>query len=276
MKAQESQNGMAIRCPQCKFTGKLADQSRLITDQYLLCPRCHTRISVQELKDSSIDPTFKTDLQYKQPHKLHWETRSSWLDIVAFWRTSSDILFHPSATFTAVNYSGGIRASLIFALVYGSLGQLLARYWFTLLGIHYGILEGDAVTNALRFAGVALSAPISVFIFVFVTACLAHIFLKLLFAAKRPFSATVQVVAYGSGAAPLFNVIPILGSLLVPVWALAIWCIGLAKAHQTSKIRTFLALFLPFVLTGLLVAGVIFVIAAKGVMEVLRTIHLNV
>ena len=276
MKAQESQNGMAIRCPKCKFTGRLTAESRLIADQYPLCPRCHTRIPVPELKDSSIDPTLQTDLHCKQPHKLHWERRSSWLDIVAFWRTSSDILFHPSATFTAVNYSGGIRASLIFALVYGSLGQLLGRYWFTLLGIHYGILEGDAVTNALRFAGVALSAPIFVFMFVFVTACLTHIFLKLLSAAKRPFSATVQVVAYGSGAAPLFNIIPILGSLLVPVWALAIWCIGLAKAHQTSRVRTFLALFLPFVLTGLLVAGVIFVLAAKGVMEVLRAIHLNV
>ena len=275
MKARESQNGVAIRCPKCKFTGKLTARSRLIADQYALCPRCHARIPVREFKDSSIDPSFQAELQGKQPHRLHWETRSSWLDIAAFWRTSSDILFHPSATFSAVNYSGGIRASLIFAIVYGSLGQLLGRYWFTLLGIHYGILEGDAVTNALRFAGVALSAPISVLMFVFVTAGLAHIFLKLLFAARRPFSATVQVVAYGSGAAPLFNVIPILGSLLVPVWALAIWCIGLAKAHQTSRVRTFLSLFLPFVLIGLLAAGVIFVLAAKGVIELLRTVHLN-
>ncbi len=275
MKARENQNGMAIRCPKCNFTAKLTARSRLIADQYPLCPRCQTRIPLRELKDYSIEPTFQTAMQGRQPHKVHWEARSSWLDLAAFWRMSSDILFHPSATFTALNYNVGIRASLIFALVYGSLGQLLGRYWFTLLGIHYGILEGDAVTNALRFAGVALSVPVSVLIFVFVTACLAHIFLKLLFAAKRPFSATVQVVAYGSGAAPLFNVIPILGSLLVPVWALAIWCIGLAKAHQTSRVRTFLALFLPFVLTIVLAAGVIFVLVAEGVMEVLRTIHLN-
>jgi hypothetical protein len=98
--------------------------------------------------------------------------------------------------------------------------------------------------------------------------------LLLLFAAKRSFSATVQVVAYGSGAASLLNVIPILGSFLVPSWALVIWCIGLAKAHQTSKVRTFLALLLPFVLTGLLVFGVILIIAANGVLELIERIHL--
>jgi hypothetical protein len=221
-----------------------------------------------------VDSFVRDVRELQQRQRVHWETRSSWLDLTAFWRTAVNLLFHPSATFAALNFSGDIRSSLVFALVYGSLGQLLGRYWFTLLGIHYGILEGNALTNTVRFAGVALSVPISLLIFVFVAAGLVHISLLLLFAAKRSFSATVQVVAYGSGAASLLNVIPILGSFLVPSWALVIWCIGLAKAHQTSKVRTFLALLLPFVLTGLLVFGVILIIAANGVLELIERIHL--
>jgi hypothetical protein len=225
-----------------------------------------------DLKDTPVDSLVGDDAVRQQPERVCWETRSSWLDLAAFWRTGWRILFQPSAAFAALTYNGGIRSSLTFALVYGSLGQLLGRYWFTLLGIRYGVLAGDALTNTLRFAGVALSIPLSLLIFVFVTAGLVHLCLRLLSATQRSFTATVQVVAYGAGAAPLLNVIPILGSFLVPVWALVIYCVGLAEAHQTSKLRTFLALLLPVILSGLLIVGVILAIAAKGVMEILRTI----
>lgn len=267
---------MVIRCPTCNFTGKLTHRSRLTADQYPVCPRCHTLIPVPDLKGTPVDPLLKAELDRQRQRRVHWETRSSWLDLAAFWRTSSNILFHPSATFADLNYSSGTRSSLVFAIVYGSLGQLLGRYWFTLLGIHYGVFEGDALTNTLRFAVVALFVPISVLIFVFFTASLVHIFLRLLFAAKRTFSATVQVVAYGSGAASLLNVIPILGSFLAPIWALVVWCIGLARAHQTSRAKTGLALLLPFVLAVLFVLALIAVIAAQGVMELLRTIQVDI
>ena len=228
-----------------------------------------------DLKDISAVSHVRQDLEGQPPERVHWETRSSWLDLAAFGRTSLNILFDPSATFAALNYDAGVRSSLIFALVYGSLGQLLGRYWFTLLGIHYGILEADPVANTARFAGIVLSTPILLLIFIFFTACLVHVFLRLLFTGKSSFSATVQILAYGSGATSLLNVIPLLGSALVPVWALVLWCIGLAKAHQTSKVRTFLALLLSLVFIGLLIVGAVLVVAAMGVLEVLQGIDLR-
>ena len=267
---------MIIRCPKCNFTAKLTDRSRQTGDIQPLCPRCHALMPLSGLKETAVDSVVPDELARPQPQRLPWEMRSSWLDLAAFWRTSASILFHPSATFTALKYNSGIRSSLIFALVYGSLGQLLGRYWFILLGIHYGILEGDALASTLRFAGVILTAPIFFLIFIFFTAGLVHFFLLLLFAAKRPFSTTVQVVAYGSGAASLLNVIPLLGSFLAPVWALVIWCIGLAKAHQTSKVRTYLAILSPIVFISLLVVAIILVIAALGFVELLEMIQLQV
>ena len=266
---------MVIRCPKCNFTAKLVNRSHPVAAQYPHCPRCHTQIPLPASRDNSAVSLVQAEPERSQPLGVPWEARSSWLDLASFWRTSLNVLFHPSATFSALDYSGGIRSSLLFALVYGSLGHILGRYWFTLLGIHYGILEGDALTNTLRFAAVALSVPLSLLIFMFVTASLGHICLRMLFAAKRSFAATFQVVAYGSGAVSLFNLIPVVGSFLVPAWAFAVWCIGLAKAHQTSRARTLLALLLPVLITGLLVALAILVVAAKGLMEVLRNIQLH-
>ncbi len=265
---------MVIRCPKCRFTAKFTDRGRPAADPQPLCPRCQTPIPISGLKGVFTGSPAKDRSKRQQPLEVEWERRSSWLDLAAFWRTTSNILFHPSATFTALNYNAGIRSSLVFALVYGSLGQLLGRYWFTILGIYFGILEGNALVNTVRFAGAAMTAPVLLLVFVFFTAALVHFSLRLLFASRRSFSATVQVVAYGSGAAPVFNVIPILGSFLVPVWALTVWCIGLAKAHQTSKVRTFLALLLPLALTVLLIMGVVLTIAAVGIVEFLRTVHL--
>lgn len=267
---------MIIRCPTCNFSGKLTDRSRQTGDTQPLCPRCHALMPLPGLKEAAVGSDDQDELAHQHPQGVPWEMRSSWLDLAAFWRTSASILFHPSATFTALKYNSGIRSSLIFALVYGSFGHLLGRYWFILLGIHYGILEDGAISNTLRFTGVILSAPILFLIFIFFTAGLVHFFLLLLFAAKRPFSATVQVVAYGSGAASLLNVVPVLGSFLAPVWALVVWCIGLAKAHQTSKVRTYLAILLPFVFISLLVVATILVIAALGIVELLDIIQLQV
>lgn len=230
-------------------------------------------MTVPDLSRSSPAPSLVSEAHHGQSRTLSWEDRSSWLDVAAVWKTSLSVLFHPSRTFAGLNYDAGIRGCLTYALVYGSLGQIIGRYWLTVAGILSGVLKGDALTNTVQFAEASLITPIALLVSLFFTAGLVHLILRLLVPGCRPFSATFQVMAYISAATSLLQVIPLLGNLLMPIWALVLSCIGLAAAHQTSKTRAFLALLLPFIVAGLFIAVVLFVLAAMGMLEFLQTIR---
>ena len=263
---------MIIRCPKCKFAGAISNTKRLTVDQPLFCPRCQTLMIYPDEQHVPIAAFTRSERQDEQPRRVKWEARASWLDMAAFWQTSKNILFHPAATFTALNYEAGIRSSLVYLLVYGSLGQIIGRYWFTLLDIHYGILDGNALNNTIRFGGTILFTPLLFLAIIFVAAGLIHFVLRILLAARRPFSATFQVVAYASGATSLFNVIPFVGRFIMPIWALVLYSVGLTKAHQTSRKKISFALLLLLVIAGFSALGVFLVSAVFRVLEVLLTI----
>jgi hypothetical protein len=79
-------------------------------------------------------------------------------------------------------------------------------------------------------------------------------------------------MAYASGAASMINVIPFLGRIVMPLWALVLYFVGLSKAHQTSKAKVFFALFLPLLILGLLALGVILAIVVSHVLEFLQVL----
>jgi hypothetical protein len=215
----------------------------------------------------------EVELQPRPHHKIDWEARTSWLDLVAFWRTSKNILFRPAATFAALDYEAGIRSAMVYLLVYGSLGQIIGRYWFTLLGIRYGILEGNALDNTIHFAVAVLFTPIVLLAFILAVAGLVHLVLRILRGTRRPFTATFQVMAYASGAISLVNVIPIVGRFIMVIWALLLYFVGLAKAHQTSKTRVFFALLAPLVLAGLCITGIVLLHIIMHVLDFLEAIQ---
>jgi len=264
---------MVIRCPKCKFTGALTEKSRLAADDVLYCPRCQTLMIYPDEQHVPIAAFTRSERQDEQPRRVKWEARASWLDMAAFWQTTKNILFHPAVTFTTLNYEAGISSSLVYLLVYGSLGQIIGRYWFTLLGIRYGILEGNALSNTIHFGGVVLLTPIMLFASIFIVAGLVHLVLRMLLATQRPFATTFQVMAYASGATSLVNVIPFVGRFIMPIWALVLYFVGLVKAHQTSKTRVFFALLLPLVLAGLFITGIVLLHIAMHVLDFLEAIQ---
>ena len=239
----------------------------------MFCPRCQTLILYPDEYDTPITSSIRRDRQPVKPQKVNWEMRESWLDMAAFWRISKSILFRPSATFSALNYDSGMLSALVYLFIYGSLGQIIGRYWFTLLGIHYGILQGSPLSNTLHFATTVLFTPPLFLAVVFVAAVLVHFVLRILLAAQRPFSATFQVMAYGSGAASIINVIPFVGRIIMPFWALGLYFVGLCRAHQTSKAKVLFALFLPLAMLGFLALVVILIIAVSHVLEFFEAIR---
>ena len=177
---------MVLCCPACKFTANLSDPGLLNPDTPPSCPRCHTVLIQPEPNVHSALVARRYEPAAQPMSEFPWEERSSWLDLLAFWRTTLEILFSPSKAFSSLNYDGGVRSSLVYALVYGSLGHIVGRYWLTLAGIQYGILEADPLGNSLRFAVTSLFAPILLLIYVLVSASLIHLFLLLLGGSHRP------------------------------------------------------------------------------------------
>jgi hypothetical protein len=264
---------MVIRCPHCKFTGAHREESSSAADHILYCPRCQTPMSFTDQPDPTATSGAEAVLQPQLHHGIDWERRTSWLDLVAFWRTTKNILFRPAATFTALNYEAGIGSSIVYLLVYGSLGQVIGRYWFTLLGIRYGILEGNALDNTIHFAVAVLLTPAVLLAFILVVAGLVHLLLRILRATHRPYAATFQVMAYASGATSFVNVIPIVGRFIMPVWALVLYFVGLAKAHQTSKTRVLVALLAPLVFAGVFITGIVLLHLVTHVLDLLEAIQ---
>lgn len=257
---------MVITCPQCQFTAQVSDSKLLGPAASSVCPRCGTAILLQPSAPPATSPAEAPPRP--EERRFPWETRTSALDLGALWRTTREILFHPKRAFSSASYDAGSRSALIYALVYGSLGQILAIYWGTLGGILEGTIETGTVETTLLFAGTALLTPVFFLIVLYLGAGLVHLFLKLLRGVRRPFAATFQVAAYVCGATSLVNLLPlsllpVVGGMIISVWALVLNCIGLASAHQTSTARALLALVLPLlllvgiaVLFALLVAAV--------------------
>ena len=261
---------MIIRCPKCKFAGAISATDRGEVEQPFFCPRCQTLIIYPDEQIASVASSVQSVRKTSPSQGVDWERRSSWLDLPAFWRTSKSILFHPSAIFSALDYDSGVFNSLVYLLIYGSLGQIIGRYWTTLLGIHYGIIESNPLDNTVHFAGTILLTPVILLALIMVAAGLVHLVLRILLATRRPFSATFQVMAYASGATSIVNVIPFMGRIVMPLWALILYLVGLSKAHHTSKAKVFFALVLPLVMLGFLAIAVILAITISHVLEFLQ------
>jgi hypothetical protein len=264
---------MVITCPRCQFTAHLSD-ARLTGAESPVCPRCKTPMPFL-----SPETSFAAAEAPPQPEerRLPWEIRASALDLGALWRTTWDILFSPKAAFSSVSYEAGKRSSLLYALIYGSLGQILGIYWLTVAGILENTVEAGTLENTIWFAGAATVTPLFLGISLYIAAGLAHLFLKVLRGARRPFSATFQVSAYVTGATSLlnllpFNLIPIAGSMIIPLWALVLNSVGLARAHQTSTIRALFALLLPLVILAGVVLLIVVAVATFGLLGMLQAL----
>ena len=264
---------MVITCPRCQLTAHLSD-ARLRNAAFPVCPRCKTTIP---FLPPEAPPAPAEASPRPEDGRLPWETRSSALDLGALWRTTRDILFRPGAAFSSVSYEAGKRSCLLYALIFGSIGQILGIYWLTVAGILGNTIEAGTLENTIWFAGAALLTPLFLLVSLYIAAGLAHVFLNVLRGARRPFSATFQVSAYVTGATSLvnlfpLNLIPVAGSMIIPIWALVLNSIGLARAHQTSTIKALFALLLPLIILVGVVLFIVVAVATIGVLGVFQAL----
>jgi hypothetical protein len=182
---------------------------------------------------------------------LPWDERQTKGLFNAFLETLQMVLTKPSAAFTVMKREGGLGEPLLYAIIGGTFGGVFAvTYNFALrsvtpFGARYGAL-------AHLFAGVGwifllVLIPLFVLIGMFIASAILHVCLMIVGGAKQSFEATFRVICFAEGSASPLLVIPFCGGLISGIWKIVLYCIGLARAHETDTGRAVIAVFLPLI-----------------------------
>jgi hypothetical protein len=204
---------------------------------------------------------------------LPWENRAGRPFFTAFFETLQMVLSRPAAAFTAMKREGGLGDPLLYALIGGSFGviiYLLYSLAFHSLGTFanrnnpFAQMIGTGV--GLLFA--MILTPLFIVIGAFIGAAIFHLCLMLVGGARQSFETTFRVICFAGGSVNPLLIIPFCGGLVVFVWKIVLYSIGLARAHETDTGRAVLAVVLPiFLCCG--VGFLLFMLGAFGAIAAL-------
>src|SRR5438132_14291177 len=209
---------------------------------------------------TSTPPPAGTTLEAPAPRSgLPWDQRQQKGLFNAFIETLQMVLSKPTAAFTAMKREGGLGEPLIYAVIGGTFGTIFAVIynfvlrsfsWFADRQAGLGHLIGGLVWIALL-----ILAPVLVAIGTFISSAIFHLCLMIMGGAKQSFETTFRVICFAGGSINPLLVIPFCGGLIVGIWKIVLYCIGLARAHETDTGRAILAVLLPVIVCC---GGVIF------------------
>jgi hypothetical protein len=181
---------------------------------------------------------------------LPWDERQARGFFNAFVETLVRVLTKPDAAFRAMKIEGGLVEPLIYALIGGWLGGVVAFLFslgFKSMGLFanrdnaFGMLTGMGI-GSIAFI---ILLPVMIVIGLFIGAAIVHLCLMIVGGANKTFEATFRVLAFSQGSTGPLQMIPVCGGLIAGVWGLVVTCIGLARAHETGTERAVFAVFLP-------------------------------
>lgn len=233
----------------------------------MTCPSCgaalpepHERFCPHCGADLEAAPPLPSPLTRPQARPgTPWEDRGRIGFVAALIETTQKVLTRPSEFFASMPVLGGIGGPLLYGLLVGTLGVVVAALYRevfqALMGSTFaGLGSSGELSRVLPYVmgGVGLVlqvvfAPLFIILGLFIAASIAHLFLLLLGGARRGFEATFRVMCY-SEAAAVINVIPVCGGVISAVYYLVLAIIGLAAAHGIGKGTAAAAVLLPLVL----------------------------
>jgi hypothetical protein len=243
------------------------------------CPACGTDLEARGPVPGEPPPPPLLTTPQRRPGSTPWEERGRIGIVQALIETTQKVLSGPSAFFSSMPVTGGIGGPLLYAMVVGSLGVIVAAIYRevfrALMGSTLTTLGGGSEVRRLMpflMGGMGLVlqvvfAPLIVILGVFIVSAIVHGVLMLLGGAKRGFEATLRVACYGEAAA-LLNIVPICGNLISGVWYVVLVILGLAAAHGIGKGTAAAAVLLPLVLVCCCCAGGV-LLAMGGVASIL-------
>jgi hypothetical protein len=206
-----------------------------------------------------------------------WDERGRLGLAAAFVETTRQVLTGPAEFFRRMPVVGGLGSPLLYAVTAGWIGLVAAALyqsvWVSIVGpsvLPFG-MEREAIARVIAFmeswAGLVAQVVfggISVTIGVFITSGVLHLMLMLLGAGQKSFETTFRAVCFAQAPMLLF-VIPVFlipgCGLLVGLWSLVLYVIGLAESHQIGHGRAAAAVLLPLVALCCCCAGFAFTLA---------------
>jgi hypothetical protein len=182
-----------------------------------------------------------------------WEDLEKMGFLEALMTTLKEVLLSPTQFYRRMPTSGGVKNPLIFGLILGVFGGVLALAWQQVFLLR--IRESPEITTT-HLLGITIGLPFIVLVTLYLGSAIIHLCLMVVGGNRRGFEATFRVIAYSSST-QIFALIPLIGGLIIPIYTLAIEIIGLKEGHGIGTGRAVLAVFLPFI-----VMGVFFVVVA--------------
>jgi hypothetical protein len=192
---------------------------------------------------------------------LPWDHRQERGFFNAFIETLVMVFTKPGEAFTAMKREGGLGEPLLYAIIGGTFGGVFAvTYNFALRSFaSFGDRHGPLthLFGGLGWIFLLILTPLFVVIGMFLASAILHVCLMIVGGAKQSFETTFRVVCFAEGSAGPLLVIPFCGGLISGIWKVVLYCIGLARAHETDTGRAVVAVMLPLIVCcggGLLIA----------------------
>src|SRR6266704_4383981 len=182
---------------------------------------------------------------------LPWDERQTKGLLNALIETLQMVLSRPVAAFTAMKREGGRGEPLLYAIIGGTFGGVFAvTYNFALrsfasFGDRHGAMEH--LFGGIGWIFLLVLTPLFVAIGMFVVSAILHVCLMIVKGATQSFETTFRVVCFAEGSASPLLVIPFCGGVITGIWKVVLYCIGLARAHETDTGRAVIAVLLPVI-----------------------------
>src|SRR5438128_9845221 len=193
---------------------------------------------------------------------LPWDQRQEKGFFNAFVETLMMVLGKPGVAFTAMKRGGCLGEPLLYLIVGSSFGIIVYILMTLLLpsaiplGDRHGM--GHLVGAGIGSVFMIILAPVFAAIGAFIASAIFHVCLMIVGGAKHSFETTFRVVCFTGGSVDPLLIIPFCGGFIVGIWKIVLYCIGLARAHETDTGRAVIAVLLPLIVCC---GGIIFLIA---------------
>jgi hypothetical protein len=171
----------------------------------------------------------------------------------------------PDVFFSGPGARGSSKQALVYGLVMGSIGTLLAVGISAILpsSLSSFFNENGIYHHVTRYTpAVLILTPLILIFQYYLSAAYVQVMLKISGSKPKPFAMTFKTVCYAGGA-QIFEWIPFIGPFLSFIAWIYLTISGLHAVHGISRVRAASALLLPMVL--LLVLLVIILIGGLAV-----------
>jgi hypothetical protein len=240
-----------ITCPYCNFSKQMSPGKIPPGTKWATCPRCKQRFEfVFQDPAAGIQeaPTRNGAGSNRGPSP--WEMRSDLGIWKGLYETFKSVLFSPKIVFSTMTHKGGMREPLAFGLLLGSLGAMFGFFWdFLMIGerlvSRWPNFFGQ-FSMSLIFLVVIILTPLFVMVSMFVVSSILHLSLIIVGGGRSGFEGTFRIVAF-SQSTKILDLIPFVGGFVGWFWHIIVQVIGLREMHETSYLRTIIAMILPII-----------------------------